>query len=108
LSSEIQKNYSDFDKFVMNYLDEMRLHTEVLFRPQFSFLCNERYESLVDFIGKYETINADFDFIRDRLNLKTSLPLSNVSTVESNNVVSTETMKRVKELYAKDFELYDY
>ncbi|RUP76223.1 hypothetical protein C7Y69_18050 [Alteromonas sp. KS69] len=108
LSSEIQQSYSDFDKFVMNYLDEMRLHTEVLFRPQFSFLCNERYESLVDFIGKYETINADFDFIRDRLNLKTSLPLSNVSKVESNNVVSTATIKRVKELYAKDFELYEY
>ena len=108
LSSEIQEYYSEFDQFVMNYLDEMRLHTEVLFRPQFSFLCNERYEVLVDYIGKYETINIDFDHIKNRLNLKNSLPLSNVSSVESNDVVSSQAVGKIRELYAKDFELFDY
>lgn len=108
LSKLINSEYSQFDDFVLGYLDTMRLHTEVLFRPQFSFLCNEYYEVMVDFVGKYEKINQDFEVIANKLNLNATLPKSNVSKVSNTSDVSAKVREKITNLYSKDFELFDY
>jgi len=108
LSALINSEYSQFDDFILNYLDSMRLHTEVLFRPQFSFLCNEYYEVMVDFVGKYETIEQDFKVVADKLDLNTELPRSNVSKVSIESDVSEKVRDKITALYSKDFELFDY
>ena len=108
LSSIISTDYPQFEDFVLDYLDPMRLHTEVLFKPQISFLCNEHYEVLVDFVGKYERINEDFEIVKTKLNLNTELPKSNVSKVSSVVALDLKVQEKVYELYSKDFELFDY
>lgn len=108
LSSLVTADFAHFDDFVLNYLDPMRLHTEVLFKPQFSFLCNEYYELMVDFVGRYERIDQDFEVVRSKLNLKASLPRSNISKATSSSELSDNVRHRIAELYSKDFELFDY
>ncbi|APE01657.1 hypothetical protein BM526_07250 [Alteromonas mediterranea] len=108
LSALINSEYKQFDDFVLNYLDSMRLHTEVLFRPQFSFLCNEYYEVMVDFVGKYEKIDQDFKVVADKLDLNTTLPKSNVSKLSNGSDVSDNVREKIFDLYSKDFELFEY
>ncbi|WP_419227548.1 sulfotransferase family 2 domain-containing protein [Alteromonas marina] len=108
LSALINSEYNQFDDFVLKYLDSMRLHTEVLFRPQFSFLCNEYYEVMVDFVGKYERIDEDFKVVADKLDLSTTLPKSNVSKLSNGSDVSDNVREKIFDLYSKDFELFKY
>lgn len=108
LSALINSEYRQFDDFALNYLDSMRLHTEVLFRPQFSFLCNEYYEVMVDFVGKYEKIDQDFKVVADKLDLNTTLPKSNVSKLSNESDISDDAREKIFDLYSKDFELFEY
>jgi hypothetical protein len=108
LSTLISTKLVNFEDFVFNYLDPMRLHTEVLFRPQFSFLCNEHYDVLVDFVGRYEQIDKDFEIIKSQLNLSGDLPKSNISKASSETRLDVKVVDRIKELYSKDFELFGY
>jgi len=108
LSDLISTEFASFEDFVFKYLDPMRLHTEVLFRPQFSFLCNEYYEVLVDFVGRYEQINKDYEVIKSQLNLSGDLPKSNISKGLSETKLDVNVRTRIRELYAKDFEIFGY
>ncbi|CAA0357976.1 conserved hypothetical protein [Alteromonas infernus] len=108
LSALINSEYNQFDDFVLNYLNSMRIHTEVLFRPQFSFLCNEYFEVMVDFVGRYEKIDQDFKVVADKLDLNTTLPKSNVSKLSNGSDVSDNVREKIFDLYSKDFELFEY
>ena len=108
LSTILNNNYSSFNDFIKNYLDQDRIRTEFLFRPQFTFFCDESYNPLVDFIGRYETINDDFDFVRDKLNLNRGLPKVNVSEVKEKVSLDGEATDKIFELYRKDFEILNY
>ena len=64
-----------------------------------------------DFIGKFENLNDDILFLAKKLNLKGSLPYINKTKIKSGNYRDhyTETsMKAVKEICAKDIELFNY
>jgi len=104
----LNEKYPNFNDFVKLYLDEDRIRTIFLFRPQFTFFCNENFEPLVDFIGRYESINDDFEVVKDKLKLKRGLPLVNVSEVKEKVDIDDEAKEKIYNLYKKDFEVLKY
>lgn len=95
--------------------------------PQYDFLYSRSGELLVDFVGRFETLQSDFDRICDHLGIKdTTLPHVNSSKKAANPLkrlftrgstpakdhysayYDSETKDRVSKFYAKDIEAFSY
>lgn len=62
----------------------------------------------MDYIGKSEQSQRDFDYICDNINIpKTTLPRVNISSHKSyDNYCNNDTLKLLSKIYTQDFELY--
>lgn len=102
---ELNENFADFDEFVDGYLNEQRLHVQKLFKPQFSFICDVDFTPLVDFIGRYEKIQQDFNQVCQTLGLKVELPQANISQT-GKQTADPNSIEKIKQLYRRDYELF--
>ncbi len=91
--------------------------------PQYEFIHDEQGNLLVDFIGKFESLQKDFQHVCNALNIPYSF-LPNVTgangklttnnepaMVKSVNYIKyydEESLSLVKSIYAKDFETFGY
>lgn len=114
---EIQARYPDFASWVTGFLDERRIHEHALLRPQYLFIYDGSGTCMVDFVGRFERINEDFETVRKRLGLKKSLPYLNNSQDKQTDApvrkgyqshFTPELEERIRQLYARDIELFDY
>ena len=82
----------------------------ILFRPQHEFVSDEAGALLVDKIGRYESLQSDFDAICQRLGLpKQPLPMPNASRHPPyQQCYDQELQEKVQAFYRRDFELFDY
>lgn len=104
---------NSFEAFIMNWLNEERLHSIVHFRPQYSFLTlpENPNEILVDFLGRFENIENDFLTITQKLGMtKKQLPKENVTGDKKNYKLeyTPQMIDRVFKLYAQDIKLFRY
>ncbi len=100
---------SDFNSFVMDWLAPDRLHAHVHFWPQRDFLCDHRGRLLVDFLGHFETLHADFDHVARELGLTRSLARENASGKRDyRGVYTLEAREKVARLYAFDIRQFGY
>lgn len=83
--------------------------------PQALFMVDESGNYLVDYIGRYEHIKEDFDFIIDHLKLTDCyLPHSNPSSLKEDDPedyrgwYNDKTKKIVESRFALDIELFGY
>jgi hypothetical protein len=106
LSSLIREKYFTSEKFVFDFLSKESIHLHKLTTPQHRFICDENGKSLVNYVGKFESIDYDFAKIANRLKIGGSLPKSNQSSSIRNQEVQKAIRERVKELYSRDFELF--
>jgi hypothetical protein len=125
-----------FPKFVSHYLPGKLWKGRHYYfvRPQCEFTHNSSGRQLVDFIGRFESIDSDFEIVANRLGLKQQkLPYVNSSADASRKPFNTlrrlvmerqlrcppnfsrwqdyyndESVKAVSSLYARDFELFGY
>lgn len=76
---------------------------------QHAFVCDELGTVLVDYLGKYENLRKDFQILSSAIGARPSLPHMNAS-VHSHyrKYYSTDTRQLVRQLYARDIELFDY
>lgn len=99
--------YETFDEFLMNWLTKKNIESHYFFQQQYKYVCDKKGNILVDFIGKFENIETDFAFIKNRLNISQELKHINMSN--SNSIVYTsELAEIVYEAYKKDFEIFGY
>lgn len=118
----------EFEDFVMRELEyQLRVESHSWFyKPQSDFLFDHNDKPLVDFVGRMESLQADFDTVMQHLKLpKTELPLLNSSTtvaycelttdletrpIKSNvkTGFSTQSRDKVADLYARDTQLLGY
>ena len=91
------------------------------FRPQTDFIFKKNGNLAIDFLGRLETIDKDFSYIRKKSYLKAlKLPQRNISKPKNCNDAENSDIKDIKqslskqaidqiiELYQRDFELLGY
>jgi hypothetical protein len=101
-----------FEDFVMHFLNEEVIYTEVHLVPQYKFICYEDGQSPVDFIGRFENLESDFNVVAAKIAPGAKLAHMNSSAknkTASADMLFTQAMQeKVAILYARDIELFGY
>jgi hypothetical protein len=99
---------SENDSF-KTYLGKIRTKPHVQWEKQYEFILDDQGELLIDFLGKFEHITRDVEYVFGRLDIHTSLPHVNATThAHYSTYYDMESMEMVAELYADDIKLFDY
>ncbi|MFD2917457.1 sulfotransferase family 2 domain-containing protein [Psychroserpens luteus] len=109
---EILKEYSSFEDFILNGLKSKEVATIQHFCTQTSYLVDLNDEIKMDFIGRFENLNIDYNELRDIIGIGTDLTLENKNEVKKNvdihSEFSTDMIKVVNKFYQEDFENFNY
>jgi len=105
--------YKSFDDFVLSLENEdirQKIINWIHFKPQYLFVCDEKKNLIVNFIGKYENLEEDFNLIQKRLGLSIKLPYENKTPTRKDFKIyfNDKTKKIIEDIYKDDFELFDY
>lgn len=110
-----EKHLSDFDDFcdfvfgLSQQSVASRILSEQHFQSQYKYLEDSKENIKVDFIGKVEKIEEDFQQVKDVLGVKAKLRQRNKSRHKNYvNSYNEKTKKIVQEFYSKDIELFNY
>jgi hypothetical protein len=108
---ELVNKYPSFDAFIDNWLHPENIKKQIHFVPQHCFLENAMGSIDVDFIGRQESLIVDFLTLCRHLNVKAELQHINRTPGqgdENRNVCSAATRRKIREVYARDYELFAY
>ncbi len=94
----------DFEYFLRNIKN---IHSHVLLSPQIKFIENKNN---VDFIGRYENLQLDFNNVCESLNIPPlTLPHFNKTTRNDyRSYYNGETKKIIEDQYGEDIETFKY
>lgn len=110
------KGYDSFEAFIYSLKDDPVKARELSsecphFRPQYTYICNQKHQILIDYVAKFENINEEFIIIANKLNIKSAyLAHNNKSTSKSykNMYTSKEMIDTIGKLYYNDIKLFKY
>lgn len=103
--------YSNFEDFVIHWLNRENIQLGIHFNPQAGFIClPTKSNHEMDFIGYFETLQEDYNFVRDRLSTGTILSSQNRNSARKDyrSYYTPETREIVAEVYKEDIELLGY
>ena len=96
------KSMGNFENYI-----EWRCEKEV--RLQKDFIYSVDGELLVDYVGRYENLHADFDEICSRIGITATLPRLNVSNTKPyQEFYNEQTKERVRRTFDADITLFGY
>lgn len=94
-----------FDDFIEQTEHIKHIHLE----HQHTFICNQNHNIAIDFVGKFESINEDFNKLCTLLGHSLNLPHKNASTRNNyRDYYSQKTKKIIARRYERDIELFNY
>ncbi|MGI9286502.1 MAG: sulfotransferase family 2 domain-containing protein [Pseudomonadales bacterium] len=94
-----------FNEFVQTF------SSKELMLKQSDVISNRSAELLMDFVGRYETLQSDFDTICEQLNIPLrKLPRVNVtkSTASGEDFLDAAGIKIINDYFSQDFEMFGY
>jgi hypothetical protein len=101
--------YDSFEQFVEQWLTRDSRWRGEHFYPQTYFIDPGRYPIALDFIGHFETLEADFRYIAERMALSTRLDRLNDSGHRNyRDYYSPRTRDIVARVYAEDIQRFGY
>jgi len=103
--------FESFERFVKEWLTVVDISKkDVVFQPQYWFICDENENVLVDYIGKLEKMDEVSQVLTEKLNKKFEFEKLNVSKRKKDfrSYYNAETKALVSEIYKKDIELFGY
>lgn len=111
--ADLIRKYSNLDDFVTNGLCEQAFKYHSHFIPQSHYVTELNGRIMVDFVGRYERIDDDFDFIRKTLGIRRSLPILNmgpdaVSSTFRAAYRGSQAIDMVASIYKQDMRLFGY
>ena len=102
-------DYDEFESFVLNWVNDQNIWKWVHFRPQYDWICDENQQCLMDFVGRMESIDADFQHVADRLRPSAKLPVKNRTRTDHYSTYYTDAMRDiVARVYRVDIQMFDY
>ena len=108
-ADEHLKDCLDFRSFVLalkNDTFKEKILSWMHFVPQYIYVCDEDKNVLVDFLGKFESLEEDFSRLLELLNRKEDLSKANKSKhLSFEKYYDDMAFAVVKELYKDDFDL---
>lgn len=107
------ENVNDFVKYKLNQdfifgkeleIGDARVH----YRPQYTFVFDNKGDKFVNYILKYENLNNDIKELNSEHNLE--IPLYANQNINKNyiNFFNKESIKKINQLYFKDFLYFNY
>jgi len=109
---EIQKKgFKEFIKYVKeNNLANSKESKYVMLRKQLDFISDRAGKIMVDFVGKFENFQADFDKVCEKIGIPTgTLPHKNKSNHKKyTEYYDDETKKLVEAIYKDDIAAFGY
>jgi chondroitin 4-sulfotransferase 11 len=108
----IVKKYSTFNDFVLSYLTPYTAKKIRHFRPQHFFVCDSSNHIMVDFVGRFESIEQDYENIRNKIGV--GEPLKKINATNGKRLSldkyyeNPRVLNKVIEIYHKDFEIFRY
>ena len=111
-NEKILSKYDSFEEFVLKWLDDTNVDSYDHFIPQYKFLYDENDNLMVDFVGRFENLNEDYEKIREKIGTGEPLKHLNKTKDKKENdyrkVYTPEMAEKVAEVYKKDIELFGY
>ncbi|TDJ81119.1 sulfotransferase family 2 domain-containing protein [Campylobacter volucris] len=106
------EKYNSFEEFVLALNDERNKYiiiNWIHFLPQYYFLCNKNKKILVNFVGKTENIQEDFQKVCLHLNIKRDIKVTNSSKhAHYLSYYNKTTYQIVYKIYKNDFKIFNY
>lgn len=99
---KLAKSFRDFDEYV-----EWRINKDLHLQKDFFYNGDD---CLVDFIGRYENLNADFNSVLNKIGINSSLSHINKSIRNSNYIdyYSQKSIDMIFEAFIQDIQLFGY
>jgi hypothetical protein len=100
-----------FEAFVMAVASIPDSEAEAHFRSQSTFITNRAGEIAIDFVGRYERLLIDFEYVRECIGLPDiNLPRLQAASrpVNYHDYYTTYTRRVVAERFQGDIELFKY
>jgi len=114
-NEEILSQYKTFEEFVMKGLTEKHvsdLEVWTHFYPQTRFIYDENDNLAVDFVGRFESFNEDYEKIRQKIGsgekLKHLNKTKDKKAKDYKEAYTAEMREKTAEIYRKDLELLGY
>lgn len=101
--------FPSFENFITNWLTHENINKHYFFYPQTKYLCSRTGQLLVDYVGRFESINQDFKVISNRIQINKQLKHMNKSEYSApKSVYTPELAEKVYDAYKYDFDLFSY
>lgn len=101
-----------FEEFVYAVASIPDTDADEHFRSQHKFLMNDRGDIAVDFVGRYETLEADFQYVAERIGLPKGISLprlqANARAVRYTDYYTAATRDVVAIRFAQDIAHFSY
>jgi len=104
-------SYPDFASFVRYGLQKWEILSWPHFKPQVQFLKDQQDQINMDYIGRFENIQDDFNFIADNLGIRSNLLFINKTKTKRDpyqTYYNEELREIVAKVYKEDIEAFDY
>lgn len=101
------KEFRSFDSFVQEWL-VFNTNKNILFKPQYLYLCNSNHEILVNQYFKIENKKEIENVLRNKLNKNIVIKHLNKTLPKKSYSISASTIQLVEEIYKLDYELFSY
>lgn len=112
---QLQKQFAqfnDFDDFVINGLSNGAYRNHLLFIPQSEFVVNGEGDLVVDFLGRFESLDSDFEKVAEALQLPRLLSKRNQNQINKKQYQryykSIQTIEIIEHIYKQDIHLFRY
>lgn len=101
--------YNDFNQFVQEWLNKANIQSYHHFKPQIDYIYDAHQKVSLDFIGRFENLESDFNKVASKLNIQAKLAKVNSSPRGSyRRFYNDKTAAIVYEVYKEDIEMLGY
>ena len=111
-SEKYLSRFNNFDDFVTGWVNRENINIGIHFKPQYEFITlPTKLKHKVDFIGFYENISDDFNYIRNQLGIGKKLEFINKTRNKQKDYrfyYNDKIREIVADVYREDIEFFGY